>query len=46
MPGVFDNQKTGVRILFGVFIAIIWIAASRTRRIAAWIAAGEPIRGG
>ncbi|HWO36245.1 MAG TPA: peptidyl-prolyl cis-trans isomerase [Candidatus Acidoferrum sp.] len=23
MPGVFDNQKTGVRILFGVFIAII-----------------------
>ena len=23
MAGVFDNQKTGVRILFGVFIAII-----------------------
>src|ERR1700688_4378439 len=23
MAGVFDNQKTGVRVLFGVFIAII-----------------------
>ena len=23
MPGVFENQKTGVRILFGVFITII-----------------------
>jgi hypothetical protein len=28
--------------IFGVFLAIIWIAASRTRRIAAWIAAGAP----
>ncbi len=32
--------------IFGVFLAIIWIAASRTRRIAAWIAAGEPARDG
>jgi hypothetical protein len=30
----------------GIFLAIIWIAASRTRRIAAWIAAGEPARDG
>ena len=30
--------------IFGTFLAIIWIAASRTRRIAAWIAAGEPSR--
>ena len=32
--------------IFGTFLAIIWIAASRTRRIAAWIAAGEPAAGG
>ncbi|HWB22405.1 MAG TPA: hypothetical protein VG652_05915 [Gaiellaceae bacterium] len=36
---------TGTSI-FGIFLAIIWIAASRTRRIAAWIAAGEPARDG
>jgi hypothetical protein len=28
--------------IFGTFLAIIWIAASRTVRIKAWIDAGEP----
>ncbi len=42
---VFDLPLIAYSI-FGVFLAIIWIAASRTRRIAAWIAAGEPARDG
>ena len=27
--------------IFGTFLAIIWIAASRTQRIAAWLDAGQ-----
>lgn len=30
--------------IFVTFLAVIWIAASRTRRIAAWLAGGTPAR--
>jgi hypothetical protein len=43
---VFDIPILLIPSIFGVFIAIIWVAASRTRRIAAWIAAGDPVRDG
>jgi hypothetical protein len=29
--------------IFGVFLAIIWIAASRTRRISGWLEGGTKV---